>query len=108
MIEFQLKEMMKAKGVKSPYAQLRKAGMSYSMVQGYMTGQRHSIYRDHIEIFCNLLRCTPNELFAWSPSQPADDYADNPLQKIRKKTLLSLDERLRNMSVEEIEKRLGD
>jgi DNA-binding Xre family transcriptional regulator len=107
MIELQIKEMMKAKGIKSPYKQLVHAGMSYSTVQQYMTGKRGSVALEHIEIFCTMLRCTPNDLLAWTPSQKADGYPENPLQAIRKKPLLDLEAKLKSMSVDELTRRLN-
>jgi DNA-binding Xre family transcriptional regulator len=108
MIELQIKELMKAKGIKSPYKQLVRAGIGRSTVTQYMTGKRQSIGLEHIEIFCTMLRCTPNELFAWTPTQKADDYPENLLQAIRKKPLLDLEAKLKSMSVDELTRRLGD
>jgi DNA-binding Xre family transcriptional regulator len=107
MIEFQIKDLMKAKGIKSPYKQLRKAGISHSTAQGYMTGMRHSIYLEHIEIFCNLLRCTPNDLLAWTPASHAEDYPENPLQAIRKKPTINIEEKLNSMTLEEVKEKFG-
>lgn len=107
MIEFQIKEMMQAKGVKSVYTKLIKAGMSYSTAQGFMTGKRDSMSLKHAEIFCNLLRCTPNELLAWTPDNQAEDYPENPLQAIRKRPTINIEEKLKSMTLEEIKKKFA-
>lgn len=108
MLEFQIKELIKARGFKSPYRRFVKAGIGYDAVRGYITGKRKKLNTAHAEILCTLLRCTPNDLYGWTPSQPADDHPDHPLQALRKKPMMNLDEKLQGMSLEEIKKRFGE
>ncbi len=107
MIELQISELVKTKGFKAPYRRFAQAGISNKAVQGYLTGKRTKLNLEHIEIICTLLRCTPDKLLAWTPSEPADDYPEHPLQPLRKKPLLNVDEALSKLSPDEIERRLG-
>lgn len=108
MITTNVKELCKLRGIKTPLTVLRKAGISHFVSHELINGKKHRITHKQIEILCTLLRCTPNELFAWIPNEPKDDYPAHPLQAIRKRQITDLNEVLKSMSVGEIEKMLEE
>lgn len=108
MIYLNIKELCHARGIKNPLTTLKKAGISQYVAHEYLKGEKHRFVTKHVEILCKLLRCTPNDLFVWIPDEPADDYPENPLQGIRKKPRLNLNEKLKTMTVEEIERVFGE
>jgi hypothetical protein len=62
----------------------------------------------HVETLCALLRCTPNDLFAWTPDDKTSDYPENPLQHIRARALPDLQKIIGSLSLEEVRKRLEE
>lgn len=108
MIVLNIKALCKARGIKNAHAALCKAGISPHVATAYLKGKKPQFVTAHIELLCRLLRCTPNDLFKWQPDTAADDYPENPLQAIRHKPLLNLEQKLKNMSIKEIEEKFGE
>jgi len=106
MITLQVKELYKLRGIKAPLAVMMKAGISQKVASDYLTGKKKHLLLAHIEILCTLLRCTPNDLFAWTPKNQALDYPENPLQAIRQKPMPDLQHLIGAMSLDEVRKRL--
>ncbi|MCG3167359.1 MAG: hypothetical protein POELPBGB_03149 [Bacteroidia bacterium] len=103
MVQLNIKELCRARGFRHPHATLTKAGISNKVAIDMLKGKKKYLVIQHVEVLCKLLRCTPNDLFTWTPDEPADDYPENTLQIIRKKQRLDLNEALKGMSLEEIE-----
>ena len=109
MIKLQIKELCILRGIKTPLVALRKAGISQKVANQYLTGKKKHILLNHIELLCKLLRCTPNDLFAWMPDNKAEDVPENPLQKLRQQSLPDLQKVIGSLSLDEVKKRLeGD
>ena len=107
MIVLNIRELCKLRGIKHPHAALTKAGISNTVATDYLKKKKGRFVLEDVETLCLLLRCTPNDLFKWVPDEPKDDFPENPLQQIRQKPQMNLEEKLKNMSAEEIEKRMG-
>ncbi len=107
MIQIRIKQLMKERGIKFPLETLKKAGISQGVAQGYLNGTKTWLLHKHAEKLCKLLRCTPNDLYEWTPDDPSEDYPENLLQAIRKKPSVDLEEKLKNMTLEEIRKKFG-
>jgi DNA-binding Xre family transcriptional regulator len=103
MVQLNIKELCRSRGFRHPHAALTKAGISNHVAIDMLKGKKKYLVIKHIEVLCKLLRCAPNDLFTWTPDEPADDYPQNPMQVIRKKQRLDLNEALKGMSLEEIE-----
>ncbi len=108
MIEFNIRALFKLRGINEPLVAMRKLGIGQNIASKFLTGKKDYILKDHIEKLCRLLRCTPNDLFVWTPDNDAEDFAENPLQKIRKTDLPELDKYISNLSVEELKEKLGE
>ena len=108
MIALSIKDLFRLRGIRQPVKAMRKAGISHYVAHAYLKGKKQRMVVEHLEILCKLLRCTPNELFSWEPDNQAEDFPENPLQAIRKKERMDLNEVLKGMSVEEIERRFGE
>ncbi len=107
MISLQVKERCKLRGIKAPLTVMMKAGISQKVANDYLTGKKKHLLLDHIETLCTLLRCTPNDLFAWTPANAAQDYPENSLQAIRQQALPDLQKVISGLSLEEVRRRLG-
>lgn len=106
MITLQIKELCTLRGIKSPLGAITKAGISQQIAFKYLQGEKRNLTLKHIEMLCKLLRCTPNDLFAWKPDNKTDDYPENPLQQIRKQPLPDMQKVIARLSLEEVRKRL--
>jgi DNA-binding Xre family transcriptional regulator len=106
MLTLQINKLCVARGVKTPLTAMRKAGISQQIAFKYLQGKKKNLMIDHIEKLCMLLRCTPNDLFAWTPDDKNQDYPENPLQKISKQELPDLQKVIGGLSLEEVRKRL--
>ena len=108
MLTLQIKELCALRGIKSPLAALMKAGMGQRVANDYLMGTKKNMMLKHIEALCKLLRCAPNDLFAWMPENKTEDYPENPLQKIRQRELPDLQKVIGSLSLEEVRKRLEE
>ena len=108
MLTLQIRELCMLRGIETPLAALRKAGISQKVANQYLTGKKKHILLKHTEILCNLLRCTSDDLIAWTPDTPAEDYPENPLQKMRKRPLPDLQKVIGGLSLEEVKKKLEE
>ncbi|MEP7170106.1 MAG: helix-turn-helix transcriptional regulator [Bacteroidota bacterium] len=106
MLKLQIRELCILRGIKTPLVALRKGGISQKVANQYLTGQKKHILLKHIEILCKLLRCAPNDLFAWTPDNKAEDIPENPLQAIRQRALPDLQKVIGGLSLEEVRRRL--
>jgi len=106
MIKLQVKELCKLRGIKAPLSALIKAGISQQVAQNYLKGKKKHLLLKDVEKLCTLLRCTPNDLFSWTPDSKAEDYPENPLQKIREQSLPDLQRVIGGLSLEEVKNRL--
>lgn len=107
MIQTRIKQLMKERGITTPLAALVAAGISQAVAQKYLSGEKEWIITKHVEKLCKFLRCTPNDLYEWTPDNAAEDYPENPLQAIRQKPSFNLQELLKTMTLEEIKKKFG-
>lgn len=102
MIKLKIQALCKAKAIAHPYTALKKAGISKIKTMQYLRGKTNRLMLDDMDTLCTLLRCTPNDLVEWTPKNKAEDYEENPLQAIRKKEPIELDEIIKSMTIGEI------
>lgn len=62
MLQLNVLELLQKKG-KTKYWLFNKLDISYTNFNNMLNNKTKSIRYDNIEKFCNLLECTPNELF---------------------------------------------
>ena len=106
MLTLQIKQLCTLRGIKAPLAAITKAGISQQVAYKYLKGAKRNLSLKHIEMLCALLRCTPNDLFAWTPDDKNQDYPENPLQKIRQQQMPDLQKVIGGLSLEEVRRRL--
>ena len=62
MIRFNIQPMLDARG-KTRYWLAKQMGMSYPNVTKMVSGKSRAVHLETIEILCQVLECTPNDLF---------------------------------------------
>jgi DNA-binding Xre family transcriptional regulator len=84
MINFNFDRIFKARGVDKPFTYLRKAGFSDNFATKIKNNKIRRIGFKELEKLCLLLRCTPNDLYEWTPDTDSQIDDDHPIQAIRK------------------------
>jgi DNA-binding Xre family transcriptional regulator len=104
MLQLNLKRIFKARGIDMPYKFLVQNGFVPFTAHKYKNGKVEQIRIDHIEKLCEVLNCTPNDLFEWRPTEIFDDRADHPLQKIRARDKkIEINKLLSSISLDKLE-----
>lgn len=62
MIKLRVLELLEMRG-KTKYWLYKQLGMSYQNFNNMVNNQTKSIRYENIEVICQLLECTPNDLF---------------------------------------------
>ncbi|HBX46233.1 MAG TPA: hypothetical protein DEG28_10170, partial [Porphyromonadaceae bacterium] len=68
MLYYNLKPIMKLRGISHPYSFLVNAGFSPKIAQKISGGTMRSLRMSHVERLCLALMCEPNDLLAWKPN----------------------------------------
>ena len=99
MLTFDLKTIFKERAIENPYTFLVKAGLSPQSATKLLNSQTRIIRLDHIEIVCQLLNCTPNDLIIWMPKNGTNLPETHSLNKLkRNKFDFQLQDTLKTMS----------
>lgn len=69
MIRFNIQPLLEARG-KTPYWLSKQTGISYPNVAKMVKGKSRAVHLETIEILCQVLDCTPNDLFDIDFDQP--------------------------------------
>ena len=71
MIRFNIQPMLDARG-KTRYWLAKQMGMSYPNVTKMVSVKSRAVHLETIEILCQVLECTPNDLFIIDFDQPEE------------------------------------
>ena len=69
MLTFNIRPILKQRGIENPYSFLVKAGISRPSASRILNSHPRVFRLDHIEILCTKLNCTPNDLLSWIPEK---------------------------------------
>jgi len=85
MLKFNIKNLMKIRGISEPSAFLRKNGFSKNTSVRIAGEKMVTISPRQVERLCVVLRCLPSDLFCWSADKGEEATESHPLWKIREK-----------------------
>lgn len=80
MLRIELGRIFRIRGVRYPFKELRKLGISKNTASNLLSGRVKSISDRHLELICGRLNCTPNDLYAWKPDNAGVDVERHPLK----------------------------
>lgn len=84
MLNYNFERIFKARAVERPFTYLRRAGFSDKFATKINQNKVRRLNLEETERLCMVLRCTPNDLYEWTPN-PSDPVDENhPLNEIRK------------------------
>jgi len=103
MLTLDLKPIFKERAIESPYTFLVKAGISPQSATKILNSKTRIFRLDHIEIICDKLNCTPNDLLSFTPKKDAKLAETHSLNKLkRNKNNFQLQDTLKTMSLEQL------
>jgi DNA-binding Xre family transcriptional regulator len=103
MLTWNLKPILKARGIERPYTFLVKAGISRHSATSILTNDIFFMRLRHLEILCEVLNCTPHDLLRWTPNPNRPLPNDHPLFKLKKDASdFDLSQTLKTLSLEKL------
>lgn len=104
MLFLNLNRMFFLRGINNPHRFLVNNGFTANVSQRIIHNQKTHIKMEQLLRLCELLRCTPNDLFDFKPSK--NSYIDeaHPLHELKKENIpLNVPEYFINASLKEID-----
>ena len=86
MLRYNIERMILMRGHTDPKSYLKRMGYTRYVISHLLAKPRH-LDITYIERFCHELRCTPNELMEWIPSESEPIEDNHPLTKLRRNGL---------------------
>jgi DNA-binding Xre family transcriptional regulator len=83
MLSFNIKAIMKARGVEKHLAFLLKSGLSRTTATRLLNGELTEPKLEHIEKLCIILICEPNDLFVWKQNKDQIIDENHPIFKLK-------------------------
>ncbi len=83
MLTHNLMQVFKARGIERPYSFLVKAGLSPHTATSILNSTTKVFRLNHIEIICEKLNCTPNDLLIWKPDKNQNLPDNHPLTQLK-------------------------
>jgi hypothetical protein len=108
-MNLRITELMDEIGMKKPrYKPFIQRGISYYVVEKYLLDRKKDMGLAHLEIFCLHLRCTPNDVFNWTPDPNHPVDKDHPLHQLSGRKKFNVQEELKKLTPEQIKKVFED
>lgn len=86
MLYFNVKRVLKLRGIENPYKFLTQNGFVSQTATNLANNQIGHIKPEQMEKLCLLLHCTPNDLFEWQPEANAVHAETHPLKNLVRET----------------------
>ncbi|MBK3517406.1 helix-turn-helix domain-containing protein [Carboxylicivirga marina] len=84
MIKYSFDRIFKARGIARPFSFLKKHGFSDNFASRLKNNRVSRLNLHHLEKLCLVLRCTPNDIMEWKPSDTTGIDAEHPLNLIKR------------------------
>ncbi|HRH47746.1 MAG TPA: helix-turn-helix transcriptional regulator [Panacibacter sp.] len=85
MLRFNLTAVFKARGIERPTQYLMQCGFSSGTATKIKSGRSDMLNMRHVEMLCEKLNCTPNDLIEWIPSDKQKAVTNHPLAPLQNK-----------------------
>ena len=104
MLTFNLQSILKQRAIPNPFTLMVKAGISAHSATKILNNKTRIFRLDHIEILCQILNCTPNDLLSYTPPKNAPLPETHVLNQLTpNKNAPQLQETLKTMSIQELQ-----
>jgi len=103
MLTLNLTPIFKARGIERPYTFLVKAGLSPHTATIIIHNSTSVFRLNHIELLCEKLNCTPNDILVWTPNKNQKLSDNHPLTQLKKNdTNYDIHETLKTIPLEQL------
>lgn len=103
MFVFNVKKVMRLRGVEHHQHFMAKLGIVPSSANNFLNGTATQIKFDQLERLCVALNCTPNDLLEWQPSADQMVAETHSLNNLKRKTDKDLPALLGEVPLEKFE-----
>jgi DNA-binding Xre family transcriptional regulator len=109
MLKLNIKKHCRLRNYPDSAAFLRTQGVTSWLSHRLSNEKLNSISFNNLEMLCNLFKCTPNDLFDWTPGNNTGDVSKHPLNALRPQNEPGLQvETLSYSQLKEIAKIVGE
>ena len=84
MLTFNFTRIFMARGINKPFSFLRKTGYSDNFATRIVNNRINKLNLKDIEILCEILQCTPNDLLEWTPDKKQETMKNHPLTPLKR------------------------
>lgn len=103
MLKYNIKNLLRQRGVSQPYAFLMKNGFSRSVAQRLAAEKMATISPQQVEKLCLALMCLPNDLYCWTADKGETADERHLLWVLRERKLDSLADVGKNVPKEKMD-----
>lgn len=103
MFYFDIKKVMKLRGIEKHYNFMLELGFIPSSAHIFLKREARQIKLDQLERLCVALNCTPNDLLEWRPNANQTVSETHSLNALRKKGDKDLPELLKEVPMDKFE-----
>ena len=83
MLTLNIKKHCRLRNYPDSAAFLRTRGVTSWLSHRLSNEKLSNISFANLEMLCHLFKCTPNDLFEWTPGSSSDDVSNHPLHALR-------------------------
>lgn len=102
MLKYNIKNLLKQRGISQPSAFLQRNGFSRSVAVRIAGEKMVAISPWQVERLCVVLKCMPNDLFCWTADKGETVAESHPLWRIREQEMGSLDDVGKDLPTEKL------
>ncbi len=84
MLTFNFTRIFKARGIDKPFSYLVKKGYSDNFATRIVNNRIAKLNLKDVELLCEMLHCTPNDLLEWIPSTAESTNENHPLISLKR------------------------
>lgn len=104
MLIYNPKRMFAMREIEKPHQALIKAGISATTATKLLGGYNVRLTIEHLQKMCEILNCTPNDLFEWRDNKDSSIQENHALVSLKREPVPpSLTELMREIPVEKLQ-----
>jgi DNA-binding Xre family transcriptional regulator len=84
MLTFNFTRIFKARGIDKPFSYLVKKGYSENFATRVVNNRIRKLNLKDVELLCEMLFCTPNDLLEWIPAVEDSTTGNHPLISLKR------------------------
>lgn len=92
MLKYNVKNLMRLRGISEPSAFLKMHGFTQGMATRIAAEKMVGVSPWQVERLCVALKCTPSDLYCWTPEKGEAATESHPLWKLREQEVMSVTE----------------